>query len=140
MLAANDTGIWPVAPERRSERGGLERTRIRRLLRRQDRAAGLVIDIVSAARGINRRQLLGRRKSMRVALSRQLAMYLVHTLLGRTYHETAQLFDRDRSTVSHACARIEDKREDRSAFEREVLRLEQQILDALDAEPGHALQ
>lgn len=137
MLAGIAAGGWPAGMQRG---GSGERPRVRSRVRRQDHQAALIIEMVSRARGISSRQLLGRRKSTRVVVTRQLAMYLVHTLLGRTYLETARLFDRDRTTVSHACARIEDKREDHSAFEREVLRFERQILEALDREIDHALQ
>ena len=104
----------------------------------RDRSASLIIDMVSAARGISRRQILGRRRSLRIVTSRQLAMYLVHTMLGRTYHETAGVFGRDRTTVSHACARIEDMREDRGLFDRDVQRLEDAIDRALDGQAYHA--
>ena len=141
MLAGSVAAEWPAGMASGAQGGGLRQAgRGHARPRRGDRQAALVVDIVSSARGIPPRQLLGRRKSMRVAVTRQLAMYLVHTLLGRTYIETARLFDRDRTTVSHACARIEDKREDHSAFEREVLRLERQILDRLDRDADHAQQ
>lgn len=141
MLAGTEAGVWPAGTE-----GGPQRAsavRVRRgysRVRRRDWQAALIIEVVAAARGVTPRHLLGRHKSMRVVVTRQLAMYLVHTLLGRTYLETARLFDRDRTTVSHACARIEDRREDHSAFEREVLRFERQILEALDREINHGLQ
>lgn len=141
MLAGIVAGDWPAGMAGRTKAAdGGQRRRARHRAWRRDRQAALVIDTVSDARGVSLRHLLGRHKSMRVVVSRQLAMYLVHTMLGRTYLETARLFDRDRTTVSHACARIEDRREDHSVFEREVLRLERQILDRLDGEIDHALQ
>jgi chromosomal replication initiation ATPase DnaA len=94
----------------------------------RDREAARIIALVAASRGVTRDEMLsGRRCSNAVAGARQLAMYLVHTLLGRTYLEVGRLFGRDRTTVSHACARIEDRREDRSAFEREVAAIEAAI-------------
>lgn len=128
MLA--ESGIIPGGSR------GVRRWRPNRAAR--DRSASLVIDVVSGARGISRRQILGRRKSMRIVTSRQLAMYLVHTMLGRTYLETAHVFGRDRTTVSHACARIEDMRDDRGPFEREVQRIEDAISRALDGQAYHA--
>jgi hypothetical protein len=44
-------------------------------------------------------------------------MYLVHVTGGLSLSEVARLFDRDRTTVAHACARIEDRRDD-AAFDR----------------------
>lgn len=117
------------------ERRGTGRSR-RRVLRglERDRQATRIVEVVAAARGVSREEIVcGRRCSNDVARARQLAMYLVHTLLGRTYREVGLLFGRDRTTVSHACARIEDRREDRSLFEREVAAIEARI-----AGVGHA--
>jgi hypothetical protein len=47
-----------------------------------------------------------------IALSRQVAMYLLHVELGRQLSEVGRLLGRDRTTVAHACAHIEDMRED----------------------------
>lgn len=66
------------------------------------------------------------------ARARQLAMYLSHVVLGRTLKEVGEAFGRDRTTVSHACALIEDMRDD-PAFDAELERLEQLLL----TETGH---
>ena len=58
-----------------------------------------------------------------VALARQLAMYLMHTHYSRIYSEVGRFFGRDRTTVSHACALIEEMREE-AAFDEHVARLE----------------
>ncbi|MEZ5773925.1 MAG: helix-turn-helix domain-containing protein [Hyphomicrobiaceae bacterium] len=47
-----------------------------------------------------------------LALSRQTAMYLAHVTLGLTLTEVGRMFGRDRTTVAHACALIEDRRDD----------------------------
>jgi chromosomal replication initiation ATPase DnaA len=47
-----------------------------------------------------------------VALARQVAMYLAHVGCGLSLTETGRLFDRDRTTVAHACGVIEDRRDD----------------------------
>ena len=51
------------------------------------------------------------RGSPAAALARQAAMYLAHVGCGLTLTEVGRLFDRDRTTVAHACCRIEDRRE-----------------------------
>jgi hypothetical protein len=43
--------------------------------------------------------------------TRQLAMYLARTRLELSYAAIGRAFDRDRTTVAHACAVIEDLRE-----------------------------
>jgi hypothetical protein len=54
-----------------------------------------------------------RRGSARAARARQAALYLAHIGFGLTYSTVGRAFGRDRTTVRHACARIEDAREDR---------------------------
>lgn len=47
-----------------------------------------------------------------VARARQLAVYLHHVALGASLSACARTFARDRATVRHACAVIEDLRDD----------------------------
>jgi chromosomal replication initiation ATPase DnaA len=45
------------------------------------------------------------------AFARQVAMYLAHVGLGLSFTAVARLFGRDRRTVAHACAVVEDRRD-----------------------------
>ena len=54
---------------------------------------------------------LTQRGKAKYALARQVAMYLMHICLGKTFSQIGRIFRRDRTTVSHACQLIEDKRE-----------------------------
>lgn len=47
-----------------------------------------------------------------IARARQLAVYLHHVALGASLSACARAFRRDRATVRHACAVIEDMRDD----------------------------
>lgn len=58
-----------------------------------------------------------------VAAARQLAMYVAHVGLGLPQRDVARGFLRDRTTVAHACRRVEDQRDD-PAFDRHVAWLE----------------
>ncbi len=53
------------------------------------------------------------RGRQRAARARQAAMYLAHIGFGLDYGTLARCFSRDRKTVRHACAVIEDARDDR---------------------------
>lgn len=53
-----------------------------------------------------------RRGRAPVASARQMAMYLAHVGFGLNYTRTGICFGRDRTTVRHACGRIEDRRDD----------------------------
>ncbi|MEM1306596.1 MAG: helix-turn-helix domain-containing protein [Pseudomonadota bacterium] len=48
----------------------------------------------------------------KIARARQAAMYLAHTVCGLSLTEVGSIFERDRTTVAHACAVIEEYRED----------------------------
>lgn len=95
----------------------------------RDRSALYVLELVAQNRKVALQLLLHRsRGRANVALARQLAMYLVHVDLGRTLTQVGVLFGRDRTTVAHACALIEDLRE--GQFDREVDCLEATISTA----------
>ena len=105
--------------------------------RRSDPEGERVLELVAAARGVTKAQLLQPgRGTGDIALSRQLAMYLMHVSLQRIYSEVGVFFERDRKTVSYACSVIEDRRDD-PAFEAELQRLEAELA-ADRKEVGHA--
>jgi hypothetical protein len=64
-----------------------------------------------------------RRGKPAAAFARQVAMYLAHVECGLTLTEVGRLFARDRTTVAHACSRIEDRR-DEAPFDRSLALLE----------------
>ena len=65
------------------------------------------------------------------AEARHLAMYLIHIGLGQTLTDTGRYFGRDRTTVAHACRRIEERRDD-PALDHRLDRVEAMILRCLD--------
>ena len=70
------------------------------------------------------------RGQARFALARQVAMYLAHVACGLSFTEIGTLFHRDRTTVSHACSVIEDRRDD-AMFDTVVELLESAVLNML---------
>ena len=70
-----------------------------------------------------------------ICLARQTAMYLMHTVLSRSYHDVAAHFSRDRTTVAHACRLVEDMRDD-PGFEERISELEACLLAARDFRSG----
>lgn len=71
-------------------------------------------------KGLLKRPTRGR---SRVAFARQVAMYLAHVTFGLTLTTVGRAFGRDRTTVSHACALVEDAR-DNPEFDRTLELLE----------------
>lgn len=66
------------------------------------------------------------------AFARQVAMYLAHTVFGLSQAQVADRFGRDRTTVRHACALVEDRRDDPRTLAR-LRRLETTLGTARDA-------
>jgi chromosomal replication initiation ATPase DnaA len=52
------------------------------------------------------------RGQAQVALARQVAMYLLHCAFSISLTDIGHIFCRDRTTVSHACKIIEDRRDE----------------------------
>lgn len=81
--------------------------------RRTDPRGWRLAELVAAERGVRLKALFQPdRGQAEIALARQLAMYLMHVEYGRLYADVGRFFGRDRTTVSHACAHIEDLRDD----------------------------
>jgi chromosomal replication initiation ATPase DnaA len=85
---------------------------------------------VTSVFGVTRDELwFSSRGIARVALARQTAMYIAHTSGGLSLTEVGALFKRDRTTVAHACAVVEDRRDDPNfdlaieLMERAIVRL-----------------
>lgn len=74
------------------------------------------------------------------ALARQTAMYLAHVGFGFSLTRVRICFGRDRTTVRHACERIEDRRDDPALeFGLDALQAAlQAAMLRLDAGPGRA--
>ncbi len=86
-----------------------------------------VVRLVARERKVPVRQLLANsRRRAGVARARQLAMYLAHVVLSHSLTSVGEAFGRDRTTVSHACALIEDMRDD-PRFDADVSRLEAEL-------------
>jgi chromosomal replication initiation ATPase DnaA len=67
------------------------------------------------------------------AYARQVAMYLAHVGFALSFQAIGRAFDRDRTTVSHACRVVEDSRDDEKQDRRLAL------LETICAAPGARL-
>ena len=88
----------------------------------------------AACLGIPQSEFRGRPKTQRVARARQMAIYLAHVGFGLNYTNLGEAFGRDRTTIRHACFRIEDAR-DEIRFDRALDLLE----GALRAHAGRVI-
>jgi chromosomal replication initiation ATPase DnaA len=88
-----------------------------------------VQDIISACFAISGRDLRDtRRKRAEISRARQIGMYLAHVTIGLQMQEVGDGFQRDRTTVAHACHVVEDLRDDPN-FE-DVLAMIERIVKA----------
>ncbi|PWB81874.1 MAG: chromosomal replication initiator DnaA [Methylocystaceae bacterium] len=88
----------------------------------------LCLAAVSAASGVSPADIRSpRRGRAPVARARHLAIYLQHVVFGASLSCCGKSFARDRTSVRHACAKIEDER-DEPAFDCAVARLEDALL------------
>ena len=79
----------------------------------RETACRVVEGLVAAALGARIRDVRAtRRGHAGIASARQAAMYLAHVKLGLSMTSVGEHFGRDRTTVAHACARVEDSRDD----------------------------
>ncbi|WP_249116732.1 helix-turn-helix domain-containing protein [Ciceribacter sp. L1K23] len=61
-------------------------------------------------------------------LRRQVAMYLCHVVFRLTHDDVGHAFERDRSTVGHACRRTEDRRDHR-LFDDILTAIEEDVVE-----------
>ncbi len=64
------------------------------------------------------------RGQAQVAHARQVAMYLMHCAFSLSHTDIGRAFSRDRTTVAHACAIVEDRRDD-DIYDRTLTNLEE---------------
>ncbi len=77
-----------------------------------DAVPGLTAAAAAAVFGATSSAIATPTRRAAIARARQFAVYLHHVALGESLSACARLFCRDRATVRHACARIEDMRDD----------------------------
>ena len=92
----------------------------------------LVLRVVPAGFGVSQRAMASAgRSDARAVLARQCGMYLMHVVFSVPVSVVGTLFRKDRTTVAHACQRIEDWR-DAPAFDAFLHDLELAV-SALDS-------
>lgn len=67
-----------------------------------------IIDIVCSFYGISVDDIKSKRRSNNIAFPRQVAMYLLRTVMDMTYEQIGKYFGNHHSTVMHSCIKIEN--------------------------------
>lgn len=115
-------GVTPTVVSTRAVAGTTAAERIERLVIEQT-----VAQIFGVSGGDLRRATRGR---AHVARARQVGMYLAHVACGLTLTDVGRVFERDRTTVAHACGVIEDGRDD-PTFDHVLELLERAVMAML---------
>lgn len=84
------------------------------------------LQLTAKACGVAYAEVIAVKRSASVAFARQLAMYLCHIVGDMSLRDVATEFGRDRTTVSHGCHAIEDRREC-PIFDRQIEHLERDL-------------
>ena len=99
----------------------------------------VIEDTIAQVFGVTQADLsIKSRGKAHIALARQTGMYLAHVICGLTLTEVGLLFGRDRTTVAHACAVVEDRRDD-PVFDRALDLLEWALPSLINPERRFAL-
>lgn len=93
--------------------------------------ARMAREVVCEGFCIPHRDLIGRARGGSLVRGRQTAMYLAHIVGQLTLSEVGILFGRDRSTVSHGCIHIEDRR-DSPLFDLQLNYMEKRLRERMD--------
>ena len=113
-----------VAENATGERGG-ERDR---------RVVAFIVQLVGLERNVPSREIFANTRRADAALARQVSIYLVHTVFAWPLGRIGAAFQRDRSTISYACRKVEDLRDD-ERFDGRLTQLER-CLRAAPVEPA----
>ncbi len=106
-----------------------ESSRAKRAVTSADRLgdfkASTLVRIIASAHELEVSELFHHSRSRApIAATRQLAMYMMHVVLGRSLTDVGRFYGRDRTTVAYACMRVEDMRDDLD-FDARICELEQ---------------
>lgn len=77
----------------------------------------------------------GRNRRFAMSHIQQISMYVCHVVLQLTMTDIAAAFGMDRTTVGHACARVEDRRDDR-AYDALIASIERMVDIVFDRAAG----
>lgn len=91
------------------------------------------MEVASEACNVAIYDILARnRRRANVAYARQIAMYLAHVVGQLTLGQISAAFERDRTTVGHACHLVEDRR-DSPIFDAQIELLEDRMRERIAA-------
>lgn len=90
-------------------------------------------EVVCESFGVPHADLIARdRRDAKLSAARQASIYLAHVVGQLTLNEAAACFQRDRSTISHSCINVEDRR-DSPVFDLQMDYMEKRLRERIRA-------
>jgi chromosomal replication initiator protein len=87
-----------------------------------------ILEVVADAFDLTREEILSRNRSRKIALPRQIAMYLLRDLVNASFPQIGiTMGGRDHTTVIYACDKIADRIERDDLFRRQVFKIRDQL-------------
>ena len=87
-----------------------------------------VLEVVADAFDLTREEMLSRNRSKKIALPRQIAMYLLREIVNASFPQIGiTMGGRDHTTVIYACEKISDRIEQDDLFRRQVFQIRDQL-------------
>jgi chromosomal replication initiator protein len=87
-----------------------------------------ILDIVADTFNLTQEELLSRNRSKRIALPRQIAMYLLRNMVNASFPQIGKTMGgRDHTTVLYACEKVADLIERDDLFRRQVFQIRDQL-------------
>jgi chromosomal replication initiator protein len=87
-----------------------------RNLTRSEEQINKVLDITSSVTGINKIDILGRRRAAKHVEARHISMFICAELLGMSYSEIGRAFGRDHTTVFYAHKKLRKRTQGRTSL------------------------
>ena len=89
-----------------------------------------ILEIVANAFGLTQEELLSRNRSKKIALPRQIAMYLLRDIVNASFPSIGETMGgRDHTTVLYACEKVADLIERDDLFRRQVSQIRDQLYE-----------
>jgi len=100
---------------------------LRAKIGRDPRRALAIVDATAGALRTNVRVIRSRALTQHVAAARQICMYILRTITALPFPVIGEFFDRDHSTVMHACNQVSHRAATDEPFRLMLLRIQRRV-------------
>ena len=98
-----------------------------RNLTRCEEQINKVLDITSSVTGINKIDILGKRRNLKYVEARHISMFVCAEMLGMSYCEIGRGFGRDHTTVLYAHKKLRKRGQGRTSLNRNLKKVTERM-------------